>query len=52
MVKDLDIEYIDFLSELKSEQTDPSSMFQLKKFSHLNEKGYNFLAKTIINKIK
>ena len=52
MVKDLDIEYIDLLSQLKSEQSDPLSMFQLGKHQHLNEKGYRFVAETIINKFK
>ena len=51
MVKDLDIEYIDLLSQLKSEQSDPLSMFGLNS-QHLNEKGYRFVAESIINKFK
>ena len=51
MLKTLDIEYIDLLSIFRSEQNDPLSMFQLRKYQHLNEKGYKFVAETIIKEI-
>ena len=51
MVKDLDIKYIDLLSEIKSEINDPLSMFQLRKHQHLNETGYKFVAEIIIQEI-
>jgi lysophospholipase L1-like esterase len=50
MVKDLDIKYIDLLSEVKSEINDPLSMFE-RKGQHLNETGYKFVAETIIQEI-
>ena len=51
MVKDLDIKYIDLLSEIKSEINDPLSMFQLRNDQHLNETGYKFVAEIIIQEI-
>ena len=36
MVKDLNIKYIDTLYEIKSKHNDPLSMFQLRKYQHLN----------------
>ena len=50
MVKDLDIKYIDLLSEVKSEINDPLSMFE-RKGQHLNETGYKFVAEIIIQEI-
>ncbi len=50
MVKDLDIKYIDLLSEVQSEVNNPLSMFE-RKGQHLNEMGYKFVAETIIQEI-
>ena len=36
----------------KSELDDPLLMFQSKRYQHLNEEGYRFIAKTIANKFK
>ena len=51
IVKDLDIKHIDLLSLIKLEHDDPLSMFQLRKYQHLNEIGYKFVAETIIKEI-
>ena len=51
MVKNLDIQYIDLLNVLNTKEKDPLSMYQSRKHQHLNEKGYNFVAETIIKKI-
>ena len=51
MVKKLDIKYIDILSKFKTEVQDPLSLYQLRKYQHLNESGYKFVAETIIKEI-
>jgi len=50
IVKNLDIKHIDLLSLIKLEHDDPLSMFQLRKYQHLNEAGYKFVAEAIIQK--
>ena len=51
IVKSLNIKYIDLLSEIESEYEVPLSIFELGKYQHLNDKGYKFIAETIIKKI-
>ncbi len=51
LLKNLDIKYIDLLNIVRSELEDPLSIFQSKKHQHLNEKGYKFIAETIVNKL-
>jgi len=51
IVKALNIKYIDLLSEIESEYEVPLSIFELGKYQHLNDKGYKFIAETIIKKI-
>ncbi len=51
MVKAHDIQYIDLLNILRSEEGDPLSMYDSRKNQHLNEKGYKFVAETIIKNI-
>ena len=52
MVRSLNIKYIDLSNIFKSELDDPLLMFQSKRYQHLNEEGYRFIAKTIANKFK
>ena len=51
MVKELDIRYIDLLQQVKLQNEDPLSLFQLRKYQHFNEAGYKFAAETIIEEI-
>ena len=52
IVDNLGIKYIDLSTTFKTDLDDPLSMFELRKYQHLNEKGYRFLAETIANKFK
>jgi hypothetical protein len=49
--KGLNIKSIDILNEIKLQNIDPLPLFELKKHQHLNEKGYQFVADTIIKKL-
>jgi len=52
IVRNLNINYIDLTNTFRAELDDPLSMFELRKYQHLNEKGYKFVAETIANKFK
>ena len=51
IVKANDIKYIDILNKIKSQNKHPLSLFELRKNQHLNDKGYKFVAETIIEEI-
>ena len=51
MVKAHDIQYIDLLNILRSKEEDPLSMYDSRKNQHLNEKGYKFVAETLIKNL-
>ena len=51
ITKGLNIKSIDILNEIKLQNIDPLPLFELKKHQHLNEKGYQFVADTIIKKL-
>ena len=52
IVKDLNIPIIDMNEELFYKHKDPLSLFPFRQSAHYNEKGYQLVTETIVNKIK